>query len=121
MIFNFESDQYSFSCYEIKLEITLKFRVFNTDPTNIAQIQNRKPATERASKTAQLTYRSCHATFRTQKHNWSQKAGLAGVGLSGGYWPKYNRVGFSCGKTRCNASVGVPTLTQTVVAGWDHS
>jgi len=55
--------------------------------------------------------------IRTQKLNWSAKAGLAGAGFSGGNRPKSNGPGFSCGKTRCNGSVPIPTLTRNRSSG----
>ena len=49
--------------------------------------------------------------MRTQIPNWRENAGLARARDSGGNRPKSNGPAFSCGKTHCNGSVGLPTLT----------
>jgi len=116
---NLYSDQYSLSRYEITLKITPKSQVFNTYTTNLAHIQNWRPAGERAPKTASFTYRSCHNTIRTQKLNWSENAGLGRARLSSGNRPKSNGLGVSCGKTHCTGSIPVPTLTQNCSSGFE--
>ena len=47
--------------------------LFDRDSTNIGRIAILNAGGERAAKTAQSTYRSCHDWIKTQKLNWSQR------------------------------------------------
>jgi len=74
-------------------------RVFDCDSTNISQIPYLKGGGERARKTAQSTYWSCHNTMRTQIHNWSQICEVEMPGFWLQNWPNCNGPGHHVVKT----------------------
>jgi hypothetical protein len=75
------SDRYSLSGCEISVDFNRNSRVLDSDSTNIGRIANLKAGGERAAKTAQSAYTSCHGTIRTQILNWSETSGLAKAGF----------------------------------------
>jgi len=58
-------------------------RVFDSDSTSSCRIANLNAGGERAARTAQSTYRSCHDTITTQILNWSQSCE---VEMPGFWW-----------------------------------
>ena len=117
MVCNLRANRYSWCRYETTLKTMHKLRGFNSYTTNIAPIQNRRPACERASEPASLTYSSCRDTITTKILNWSDTARPARAGVLTGNQPKSNGPGCSCGKPHCNGSVQVPTLTWHCLSG----
>jgi len=71
-----QSDQYSLSRYDIKLNITLKWPGFHHDSRTIDPIANQRMGDQRGHKTAYFTYRLCRDTMRTPILNWSNKCCL---------------------------------------------
>ena len=65
-------DQYLLSRNRKPANFPYNLALFHSDSTNIGLIANLKAAGERAAKTAQAMYWSCHDTIRTQKLNCSQ-------------------------------------------------
>jgi len=77
--------------------------VFNSDSTNIGPIANLTVGGDRAAKTAQSTYWSCHDMIRTEKLKLSQTWELEMPGFWGQNRPTSNGPGFSYGTTRGNS------------------
>jgi len=66
------SDQYWLSLHLQPANFASNLALFDSDSTNIVFIANMNAEGERAAKTAQSTYWSCHDIIRTQKLNCSQ-------------------------------------------------
>ena len=83
------SDWYSLSGSEIRANSKGNLRVFNSNSRNIGPIANLTAGGERAVKSAQSTYWSCHSTIRTQIRNCSQNCELEmpGFGVKTGPFP----------------------------------
>jgi len=67
------SDQYLSSRYRKPANFAENLLFFHSHSTNISRIANRIMGGERAARTAQSIYWSCHDTMRTQIHNWRQR------------------------------------------------
>jgi len=65
------SNRYSFGRYRKPMKFGWNIALFRHDSRNIGRIANVKLGCERAAKTAQSTYWSCHNTIRTQILNCS--------------------------------------------------
>ena len=66
-------NQYSLCCYRKPANFASNLMLFHSDSTNIGRIAILNAGGERAAKTAQSTYWTCHDSIRTQKLNWSQR------------------------------------------------